>query len=315
MIERGVRQRCPLSPILFLIYIERFARDVNSSSLGWQCGEGGSHIRVPLLFADDMVLLGRSAREVQDMLDVCGRTASDLKMVYNEKKSAVLIFNGVEGEQRWRIQGKEIEKREQYRYLGIHFETNKEVYKTDERFIKQKAEWGRAAVQSQSLWSFDRYTIAREIWKAVYVPAITFGNAVIVHNSKFWAKIDRFAIGCRFNCARKFVEGEVGMSTMEEREVRSKLTYYAPIGELGEGRWVKLLQGVKEKMGIRTKWERRVEFGARKLGYNKKEWEMKCMGSGEVKRAVKDKLRAYGGKIWAKRGACRCIGRTLGIGE
>ena len=81
-------------------------------------------------------------------------------------------------------------------------------------------------------------------WKAVYVPAITFANAVCVQNSIFCDIMDgvqreviRYAMGCRFNCSNEFVEGEAGMSKFIEREIQSKLRYWIRIRDIGDKRW------------------------------------------------------------------------------
>ena len=139
------------------------------------------------------------------------------------------------------------------------------------------------------------------MWKSICVPAITFGNSVMVHNSKFWAKVDRiqrdvgrYAVGCQFRCAKEFVEGEIGMSTMAEREVQSKLIYAQRIKKLENDRWVNMLQSVKREMEAKTKWYRRVDFAARKLGLNKKEWEKENIGAAEIKK----KVRATFDKEW-----------------
>ena len=100
----------------------------------------------------------------------------------------------------------------------------REVFKLDKRYAGRKAEIGRAMVKSQSAWSSNRYSVTRELWKAIWMPVSSFGSAVNGHNSKFWNEMDiiqrevgRYALGCQFYCAREFVEGEIGMSTMSGR--------------------------------------------------------------------------------------------------
>ena len=87
-VVKGVRQGCPLSPIIFLFYIERFAREIYQSGLGWQVGEGSVHVRIPiLLFADDMVLLGQSCVEVQKMLDICSMVTDKMTWYLTKRRA------------------------------------------------------------------------------------------------------------------------------------------------------------------------------------------------------------------------------------
>lgn len=86
-------------------------------------------MRVPiLLFADDMVLLGRSAHEIQEMLSICEEWANAMDMEFNEKKSAVLCFNGIEDDLRWSIQGKVVEGKKCYKYLGVNISAGVDMF-------------------------------------------------------------------------------------------------------------------------------------------------------------------------------------------
>jgi len=226
-----------------------------------------------------MVLLGQEGNEIQSLLNICGIWATEMGMEFNQKKSAVLVFSGIRLNNGWEIQGKKIEEGERYRYLGVNISVGKDMFSEERQILRAKAEKGRAVVKSRAMWTFDRYTITRQIWKSIFVPAVTFGSAIVVHKNKFWESLEtlqrdviRFSLGCRFNCAREFLEGEGGMSSFIEREVRSKLLYWRRLKNLEEDRWAKRVQEVKEAMRIRTGWDRRVEIAGRRLGYKKRDW-------------------------------------------
>ena len=57
---------------------------------------------------------------------------------------------------------------------------------------------------------------------------------------------------------------------------------------------VKKLQQVKMQLGVKTKWDRRVEFAGRRMGYMKREWENLGLRQGEVKVMV---MQIFG-EIW-----------------
>ena len=70
-----------------------------------------------------MVTLGESKREVQKIADDSG-------VIFNENK---LVFHGIPEEQKWEVQGKVIQRIDQYRYLGIHFGASNDLSKIDAR--------------------------------------------------------------------------------------------------------------------------------------------------------------------------------------
>ena len=118
-LHRGVRQGCPLSPVLFSAYMEKIAEGVDKLGLGVTIGQGENQVRVPLLlFADDLVILGANARDLQRGLDECGRQADILQMKFNQAKSAVLLFSGCDDQSEFSVQdyiifrGRHLQERE-----------------------------------------------------------------------------------------------------------------------------------------------------------------------------------------------------------
>ena len=84
MVEKGLRQRCPLLPLLFNIYLMGMAKELARAQLGvkldgcW-CGV--------LMYADEFWWQTRA--ELQVMLDVVEAYVSRWKMKFNIRKSNV----------------------------------------------------------------------------------------------------------------------------------------------------------------------------------------------------------------------------------
>jgi len=191
-VAKGLKQGCPASPVLFLFYIERIARALHVAGLGWFIGQGEQVLRIPImLFADDIALVATSSEELQEMLTIVDHATSALSLTFNPEKSGVVVFNGPDLQNDIFIQGKPIPILQEYKYLGILFSTNKEYLRNDNFHRVQLAERGRSLVQMRSLWSFSKYIIARNLWRSVVVPGVTYGNAIVDRDGLTQKKMER----------------------------------------------------------------------------------------------------------------------------
>ena len=110
----GVRQGCVLSPILYSIFINGFAKAMKES------GVGG----VPIgnnccCFADDIVMFAESAEELQRMLEVLEVYCKKWRFETNVGKSKVMVVGGGEEEGEWRYGGKVMGRVAEYKYVGV----------------------------------------------------------------------------------------------------------------------------------------------------------------------------------------------------
>ena len=62
----GVRQGCVMSPILFSLFVNGLAREIKAVGKGVQVGRQKVQL---LLYADDIVLISDTQKDLQSMLD------------------------------------------------------------------------------------------------------------------------------------------------------------------------------------------------------------------------------------------------------
>ena len=129
-LRAGVKQGCPLSPILFNLCIELILRMVKAKASKLKSGACVYHgLTISCLaYADDLVIIARSARALQDLLDQASDGATILGLSFRPDKCASLSLV-TDGRATVRtattdltIQGEHfpaLENEESYRYLGV----------------------------------------------------------------------------------------------------------------------------------------------------------------------------------------------------
>ena len=127
--NRGVRQGCILSPLLFNLYQDKFPRLLQSSL-------DTDSITLPngfpfncLFYADDLILISRSAAGLQKQLNILHDYSERWLLKINLKKTKTLIFQkqnpkSTRDKFSFFLNGTPIDKASQYSYIGITFNTN-----------------------------------------------------------------------------------------------------------------------------------------------------------------------------------------------
>jgi exonuclease III len=134
---RGTRQGCPLSPILFITYINDFLKyvpkgvDVPGVKKDNHCPG--------LFFADDVAGLTTSTEMAHQFLAGVTKWSNEWQMPMGAPKCGVMLIGGTDEEQRelekeeFKVDGQKVEVVTQYKYLGIVITPNLgDLAQTDE---------------------------------------------------------------------------------------------------------------------------------------------------------------------------------------
>ena len=121
----GLRQGCPLSPMLFNIFIDdiadTFLNVMDTEPVTLQ-GKKLSHF----LYADDLVLISESASGLQNCLNLLGNYAEQKSLTVSIKKSKTMVFNaqGRFIKERLHIKGVALQPVNNFCYLGFEIKSS-----------------------------------------------------------------------------------------------------------------------------------------------------------------------------------------------
>jgi len=128
----GVKQGCPLSPLLFSLYIN----DIDKVARGVQGAVTGTpeFSVTHMLYADDLTLTANDPGEMQTMLDHLHRYAQAKHLIINTTKSEVVHFNsrGTANLPTLRVGDEVLQCKDSFKYLGVMFHKCMSMAKSSE---------------------------------------------------------------------------------------------------------------------------------------------------------------------------------------
>ena len=280
-------------------------------------------LKIPgLFFADDIVLMAESQKELQEMLNIAGEYGNKWRLEFSKDKSKVMTLGKKpDGNKKWRIgqfqipEGREqlieIGEVDEYEYLGVKIKTTgKGMFRYQVEKIKQKVNRTKGMIKATALNSFNRAYTARVLWDRVAIPGMIYGLDVISVSEgdiqgmeKAQNEMGKWILGAPPCTATEAVLGELGWNKITDRIAKAKLKYWGYLQGISEDRWCRKVynQVAKEK----TRWVKDIDGLAEKYelkGYDEvDDWKVyvgKTVTEGwkeDWKRGVREKstLKAY----------------------
>jgi hypothetical protein len=185
-IRQGVRQGCPLSPVLFACYVETLAVRLREVG-GVEMGDKFLH---SLLYADDVAILAESQVALQQMLDVVDKFCREFRLTLNLSKSKILCVPPRPSTKLEEVsvtfQAKAVETVTEYKYLGLWF-TDNLSWSRHTQHVMTKVKKAHANLASFLSHKSVPVAIKRRVWEATTLPKILYG-AEIIELSKTMSK-------------------------------------------------------------------------------------------------------------------------------
>ena len=239
--ESGLRQGCPLSPLLFNIYVSELGECISKCEHGFKyrvVSESGSTrmaSQAGFMYADDICLIASSVVLLQEVFNSVSDCIDEYGLKVSEKKTKVVCVNGPVEKRKWRCGDILIDETDQYKYLGVTVDggTNGGFRSMGDRMKEANKVLGM--VKFAAGRSGSRYVIGREGWKSVVVSKLMYGCGALAwyqHECNDLEVIQNEMgrwLWSVTNVRNELVRGETGWSTFEEREVKALMDCFLRI--------------------------------------------------------------------------------------
>jgi hypothetical protein len=111
----GTRQGDPMSPLLFIAYLDRVMDQVRQNTCGVHIG--GISIN-NLRFADDIDLIDEEINSLRSQIELTKNAAEQAGLLLNTKKTKIMVFGEKSIADRIQVAGETIENVDRFEYLG-----------------------------------------------------------------------------------------------------------------------------------------------------------------------------------------------------
>ncbi|XP_061753818.1 retrovirus-related Pol polyprotein from type-2 retrotransposable element R2DM isoform X2 [Nerophis ophidion] len=181
----GLRQGCPFSQILFITFMDRISRRSQGVE-GFRFG--GRGIR-SLLFADDVVLMASSGRDLQLSLDRFAAECEATGMRISTSKSESMVLSRKRVECHLRVGVETLSQMEEFKYLGVLFTSGGRVDREIDRRIGAASSVMRTLYQSVVVKMELSQKAKLSIYRSIYVPILTFGHELWVMTERTRSRV------------------------------------------------------------------------------------------------------------------------------
>ena len=246
--ERGIKQGCVLSPLLFILYLSELGYILEKNPNGIQLA--GQRI-AGLLYIDDLVLIGKSVRDVTALLEQVQGVLKEVDMKINCSKSKIVTAKEVVEDIPLKSVAKETEGHIQqvaaYKYLGVEMQADSiaGIFKAAAKKSKQKMKAHASTILGLAKNDSEPVKHALKLWEAVAIPAATYGMEVIRLTKGDIKELESIQstfiahlLGQRKTVSHAALRSETGIQPVEKLIEKKKINHWRHL-HLSKNVWVK----------------------------------------------------------------------------
>ena len=243
--SKGVRQGCPLSPILFNIYVNDIFKIMNDNTKSTIFLKENEPINV-LMYADDLILLSESKEGLQRQIDKLCEYCKKWKLSINFNKTKSMVFNRgnrlIEAD--FYVNNLLIENVKTMKYLGFTITAKNCSFSKTLEDLSLKANRAIYALNNKIKISKLPTKLALKVFNTQIKPILLYGCEVwgpyTKHDFQNWdkSKIEmthvqfiKRVLGCNFHTSNIMTRGEVGSRPLLVDIIKRVISYIQNIKE------------------------------------------------------------------------------------
>ncbi|KAK3510437.1 hypothetical protein QTP70_006843 [Hemibagrus guttatus] len=224
-VQVGLHQGSALSPFLFAIVMDQLSEEVRQES-PWT-----------MMFADDIVICSESREQVEENLERWRFALERRGMKVSRSKTEYMCVNGREGSGTVRLQGEEVKKVQEFKYLGSTVQSNGECGKE----VKKRVQAGWNGWRKVSGVLCDRKISARikgKVYRTVVRPAMLYGLETVSLRKRQESELEvaelkmlRFSLGVtRLDRIRnEYIRGTAHVGRLGDKVREARLRWFGHV--------------------------------------------------------------------------------------
>ncbi|KAK3566893.1 hypothetical protein QTP86_004748 [Hemibagrus guttatus] len=224
-VEVGLHQGSALSPFLFAIVMDQLSEEVRQES-PWT-----------MMFADDIVMCSESREQVEENLERWRFALERRGMKVSRSKTEYMCVNEREGSGTVRLQGEEVKKVQEFKYLGSTVQSNGECGKE----VKKRVQAGWNGWRKVSGVLCDRKISARikgKVYRTVVRPAMLYGLETVSLRKRQESELEvaelkmlRFSLGVtRLDRIRnEYIRGTAHVGRLGDKVREARLRWFGHV--------------------------------------------------------------------------------------
>ncbi|KAK3563338.1 hypothetical protein QTP86_021817, partial [Hemibagrus guttatus] len=224
-VEVGLHQGSALSPFLFAIVMDQLSEEVRQES-PWT-----------MMFADDIVICSESREQVEENLERWRFALERRGMKVSRSKTEYMCVNEREGSGTVRLQGEEVKKVQEFKYLGSTVQSNGECGKE----VKKRVQAGWNGWRKVSGVLCDQKISARikgKVYRTVVRPAMLYGLETVSLRKRQESELEvaelkmlRFSLGVtRLDSIRnEYIRGTAHVGCLGDKVREARLRWFGHV--------------------------------------------------------------------------------------
>ncbi|KAK3550257.1 hypothetical protein QTP86_021287, partial [Hemibagrus guttatus] len=224
-VEVGLHQGSALSPFLFAIVMDQLSEEVRQES-PWT-----------MMFADDIVICSESREQVEENLERWRFALERRGMKVSRSKTEYMCVNEREGSGTVRLQGEEVKKVQEFKYLGSTVQSNGECGKE----VKKRVQAGWNGWRKVSGVLCDQKISARikgKVYRTVVRPAMLYGLETVSLRKRQESELEvaelkmlRFSLGVtRLDRIRnEYIRGTAHVGRLGDKVMEARLRWFGHV--------------------------------------------------------------------------------------